>query len=342
MKPIVLASANGHHFRNGGNETCVERTFRLMTEGADVLDAVVAGVTIVELDPDETSVGLGSLPNADGVLELDACCVHGPRRRAGAVAALQGVATAAAVARRVLLDTPHHLLAGDGAQQFARACGFELRDLTTPRSRALWQEWKRRVDGRLASSPAAPQPAIRVRVGYEVGLELSREGLIDPNHLWGTIHCSAVGPQGDVCGVTTTSGLAWKMAGRVGDSPILGAGLYVRQDVGAAGSTGRGEANLYSLSSFAVVNAMRHGATPLDAGMSALREIQAATVDPELLNARGLPNFNVKLYVVNMAGECAGVAFYGGDAVQFAVCTEHGAELRRCEALIEEGQEFVD
>ena len=342
MIPIVIASANGHQYRNGGNDTCVELAFRLMTEGADVLDAVVAGVTIVELDPDETSVGVGGLPNADGVLELDACCVHGPRRRAGGVAALQGVATAAAVARRVLLDTPHHLLAGAGAQQFARACGFEIRDLATPNSRALWDEWKRRVDARLAAHPAAEQAANRWRVGYEIGLELTREGRIDPNHLWGTASCSAVGPRGEICGVTTTSGLAWKIPGRVGDSPILGAGLYVRQDVGAAGSTGRGEATLYNLSSFACVTAMRHGSSPKDAGIAALREIQAATVEPDLLNTRGLPNFNVKLYVVNAVGECAGVALYGGDAVLFAVCTEHGAELRRCEALIDEREQFID
>ncbi len=342
MKPIVIASANGHQFRNGGTETCVERAFRLMTEGTDVLDAVVEGVTIVELDPGETSVGVGSLPNADGVLELDASCMHGPRRRAGGVAALQGIATAAAVARRVLLDTPHHLLAGDGALAFARSCGFETQELMTPSSRALWLEWKRRSDARLAALPADAPSASRMRVGYDVGLELSREGLIDPNHLWGTINCSAVGPRGDICGATTTSGLAWKLPGRVGDSPILGAGLYVRQDVGAAGSTGRGEANLYSLSSFAVVSAMRQGMSPKDAGMAALREIQAAAIEPELLNSRGLPNFNVKLYVVNAAGECAGVALYGGDTVLFAVCTENGAELLRSEALIDEGQEFVD
>ena len=342
IKPVVIASANGHQYRNGGTETCVERAFRLMTEGRDVLDALVEGVTIVELDPDETSVGLGSLPNADGVIELDACCMNGPRRRAGGVAALQQVATAAAVAHRVLLDTPHHLLAGDGALQFARASGFEVRDLMTPKSRAVWTEWKRRVDARLAARPAAERDRHRWRDGYDVGLELSRDGLVNANHLWGTISCSAVGPRGEICGVTTTSGLAWKIPGRVGDSPILGAGLYVRQDVGAAGSTGRGEANLYSLSSFAIVNALRHGSAPKDAGMAALREIQAATVEPGLLNTRGLPNFNVKLYVVNAAGECAGVALYGGDAVQFAVCTEHGGELRRCEALIDEVDEFID
>jgi N4-(beta-N-acetylglucosaminyl)-L-asparaginase len=341
MIPIVVASANGHQFRNGGSETCVERAFRLVTEGADVLDAVVEGVTIVELDPGETSVGLGSLPNADGVLELDACCMHGPRRRAGGVAAMQGIATAAAVARRVLFETPHHLLAGDGALQFARACGFEPQDLSTPRSRALWEEWKRRVAARL-DAQSGNSATDRMNVGYAVGLDMSREGLIDANHLWGTITCSGVGPRGDICGVTTTSGLAWKIPGRVGDSPILGAGLYVRQDVGAAGSTGRGEANLYSLSSFAIVDAMRRGLSPKDAGMAALREIRAATVDSSLLNARGLPAFNVKLYAVNAKGECAGVALYGGDDVLFAVCTENGGELRCCEALIDEGHEFVD
>jgi len=341
MKPIVIASANGHQFRNGGSETCVERAFRLITEGADVLDAVVEGVTIVELDPAETSVGLGSLPNADGVLELDACCMHGPRRRAGGVAALQDVATAAAVARRVLLDTPHHLLAGTGALEFARSCGFEPRDLITPHARALWLEWKRRVDARLAGELAGKLPN-RMRVGYEVGLELTREGLMEANHLWGTINCSAVGPRGDICAATTTSGLAWKIPGRVGDSPILGAGLYVRQDVGAAGSTGRGEANLYSLSSFAVVSGLRQGLWPKDAGMAALREIRDATVDPDLLNSHGLPNFNVKLYIVDASSRCAGVALYGGEAVLYSVCTENGPELRRCEALIDEVEEFVD
>src|SRR5262245_18318558 len=341
MIPIVVASANGHQFRNGGSETCVERAFRLMTEGADALDAVVEGVTIVELDPGETSVGVGSLPNADGVLELDACCMHGPLRRAGGVAAMQGIATAAAVARRVLFDTPHHLLAGDGALQFARARGFEAQDLSTPRSRALWEEWKRRVTTRLGAQPEH-SATDRMNIGYATGLDMSREGLIDANHLRGTITCSGVGPQGDICGVTTISGLAWKIPGRVGDSPILGAGLYVRQDVGAAGSTGRGEANLYSLSSFAIVDAMRRGLSPTDAGMAALREIRAATVDASLRNARGLPAFNVKLYALNAKGECAGVALYGGDDVLYAVCTEKGAELRRCEALIDEGHEFVD
>jgi N4-(beta-N-acetylglucosaminyl)-L-asparaginase len=340
MRPIVVASANGHQYRNGGTETCVERAFRLLTEGADVLDAVVDGVTIVELDPEETSVGVGGLPNANGVVELDASCMHGPRRRAGAVAALRGVAEAAAVARRVMTDTPHHLIAGEGALDFARACGFAERDLLSANSRSLWQEWKRRLDARLADRRV--DAATRTRVGYEIGLEIAREGLIDANHLWGTITCSGVGPRGDICGVTTTSGLAWKIPGRIGDSPILGAGLYVRQGVGAAGSTGRGEATLYSLSSFSIVKAMGDGMAPTDAAMAALRDIQKSTVDRSLLNARGLPNFNVKLYAVNAAGVAAGVALYGGDDVRYAVCTEHGGELRTCEALLDEGREFID
>ena len=177
MKPIVIASANGQQFRNGGTDTCVERAFRLMTHDVDVLDAIVEGVTIVELDPGETSVGLGSLPNADGILELDACCMHGPRRRAGGIAALQGVATAAAVAHRVLLDTPHHLLAGDGALQFARACGFETRDLMTPKSHALWHEWTRRVDARLGDGAGDAPAGERMRIGYAVSLEMSNSVL---------------------------------------------------------------------------------------------------------------------------------------------------------------------
>jgi N4-(beta-N-acetylglucosaminyl)-L-asparaginase len=335
VRPAIVSSANGHQFTNGGVETCVEHAFRLMTDAKaprDPLDALVEGVTIVELDPGETSVGRGSLPNADGVVQLDACCMDGPSRRAGGVAALERVATAARVAYRVMRETPHHLLAGAGAQEFAFACGFREEDLLTPKARGLWIEWRRRLDARADSG----SDAATIRdAGYAIGLEMSHEGLVDANHLWGTINCNAVGPRGEICGVTTTSGLAWKMPGRVGDSPILGAGLYVRQDVGAAGSTGRGESTLYNLSSFTIVEALRRGAHPRDAGMDALRQIVDDTIDPHLLNERGAPNFNVKFYVVNAAGECAGVALYGGDAVQYAVCTENGAELRVCDALLE-------
>jgi N4-(beta-N-acetylglucosaminyl)-L-asparaginase len=307
---------------------------------SDPLDALVEGVTIVELDPGETSVGRGSLPNADGVIQLDASCMDGPSRRAGAVAALEGIATAARVACAVLRETPHHLLAGPGAQEFAAARGFAIEDLLTPKARGLWIEWRRRMDARPGA--ATETPAERMAAGYAIGLEMSRQSLIDANHLWGTINCNAVGPRGEICGVTTTSGLAWKIPGRVGDSPILGAGLYVRQGAGAAGATGRGESTLYNLSSFAIVEAMRRGAHPKDACVAALNQIVEDTVAPPLLNRRGLPSFNVKFYAVNAAGEFAGVALYGGEHVRYAVCTENGAELRRCEALIDEGGQFVD
>jgi N4-(beta-N-acetylglucosaminyl)-L-asparaginase len=147
-RPVVIASGNGFVFKNGGATTCVEEAFRRMTSGGeDVLDALVSGVAIVELDPEETSVGYGGLPNADGVIQLDSCCMHGPTKRAGGVAALEGVRTPAKVAKAVLDQTDHHLIVGAGAQTFARNLGFPIEpDLNTPKSRGLWLEWKRRVD----------------------------------------------------------------------------------------------------------------------------------------------------------------------------------------------------
>jgi N4-(beta-N-acetylglucosaminyl)-L-asparaginase len=160
------------------------------------------------------------------------------------------------------------------------------------------------------------------------------EGLIDRDHFYGTINCNGLSPRGELAGVTTTSGLAWKIPGRVGDSPLLGAGLYVDGDVGAAGSTGRGEANVYGLCSFLIVENMRRGTAPKDAGMDALRRIKAATIERRLLNGRGEPNFNVTFYVVNAKGEYAGVALYGGATATYAVCTENGAESRPIEPLL--------
>ncbi len=309
----------------------MELAFRLMTDARaprDPLEALVEGVAIVELDAGETSVGRGSLPNAEGVVQLDASCMDGPRRRAGGVAALEGIATAARVALRVMRETPHHLLAGQGAQDFALACGFAIEDLLTPKARGLWIEWRRRMDAR------APVPAReRLEAGYAVGLEMSRENLIDPNHLWGTIHCNAVGPRGEICGVTATSGLAWKLPGRVGDSPILGAGLYVDGAVGAAGSTGRGEANLYNLCSFLIVEEMRNGKHPKDAGMEALRRIKANTIEKRLLNSKGNPNFGINFYILNARGEFAGMTMYPG--ASFAICNEGGPQTLLCDALLQ-------
>lgn len=332
VKPVVVASANGLTMKNGGKLSCVETAFERITRGDDVLDALIAGVNIVELDPEDTSVGFGGLPNADGIVQLDACCMHGPKKQAGGVAALEGVRTPSLVARAVMDHTDHHLLVGAGAQRFARNMGFEIEDdLNTDRSRELWLEWKRRIDPGHYLDPEK-----RFEAGRKAALDMLREGLIDREGYYGTINCNGVGPTGDVCGVTTTSGLAWKIPGRVGDSPILGAGLYVDGDVGAAGSTGRGEANLFGLCSFLIVEEMRRGRHPKDAGMEALRRIRANTIEPRLLNERGLPNFNVNFYVLDRMGRYAGVTLYApDDDAVYSVCTENGALHENFEALLE-------
>ena len=329
VKPVVISSDNGHQFKNGGGRTCVETAFALMTGGTDVLDALIAGVNIVELDPLDTSVGYGGLPNADGVVQLDACCMHGPRRRAGGVACLEGVRTPSLVAQKVMDQTDHHLLVGRDAQAFARNLGFTIEaDLNTERSRAAWLEWKRRSDPLHYLDPIKREAALR-----EVDRQMIAEGWIDRTHAYGTINCNGINAAGEICGVTTTSGLAWKIPGRVGDSPILGAGLYVDGAVGAAGSTGRGEANLFNLSSYLIVEEIRRGRNPKDAGMEALRRIQSNTVEKRLLNARGLPNFGISFYMLNAKGEHAGVTLYGRN-LKYAVCTDNGAEHVTCDALL--------
>ncbi len=329
--PVVIASANGHRYKNGGDNTGVEIAFEKMMAGDDVLDAVIAAVNLNELDPEDSSVGYGGLPNADGVVQLDSCCMHGPRRQAGGVACLEGVRTPSLVARAVMAEPDHHRLVGDDAQIFARNLGFEIEDdLNTDHSRKRWLEWKRRSDPR-----HYPDPKERAAAGREVARQMIAEGKIDPEHYWGTINCDAVNAAGEVCGVTTTSGLAWKIPGRVGDSPILGAGLYVDGEVGAVGSTGRGEANLFNLTSYLICENLRRGMSPKDAGMEGLRRIQANTVEERLLNSRGLPNFGISFYVLDRSGRHAGVSMYTSLKSRYAVCTDNGAALMPLEPLLD-------
>lgn len=330
VRPVVIADDSGIRYKNGGPMSCVEQAFAMITEGADVLDALMAGVNIVELDPEESGVGYGGRPNADGVVQLDACCMHGPKRRAGGVAALEGVRTPSLVAKAVMDYTDHHLLVGHGAQTFARHVGFEIEaDLNTDKSREAWLEWKRRMDPQHYLDPKR-----RSQVGYDVGMRMVEEGVIDEHTFWGTVNCDGISPKGEICGVTTTSGLAFKIPGRTGDSPILGAGLYVDGDVGAAGSTGRGEANLYNLTSYLIVENLRRGVDPKDAGMEGLKRIKANTVEERLLNSRGEPAFNIRFFVLNARGEYAGVAMYASGETTYAVCTENGAEARPLEPLL--------
>ena len=384
-RPVLVADVSSIRYRNGGPESAVERAFRGMTEGEDVLDACVAGVNIPEMDPEERGIGYGGLPNADGVVQLDSCLMHGPRRWAGGVAGLEGVKTPSLVAKAVAELTDHHLVVGEGAQEFARALGFEIHDdLNTAASRELWLEWRRRVDpghwldpeerlrntgrvredtdpdairrrrgpgsvpdagilhhGRTRGPVPHPDPARAARLrrfhdaSLAAGLSMVDDGLVDADSFWGTTSLEAVSPDGDLCGVTTTSGLSWKIPGRAGDSPILGAGQYVDNDVGAAGSTGRGEANLYNLSCFMIVEFMRQGMSPKDAGMAVLERVRANTVESRLLNSRGLPSFDLRFFILDKAGGHAGVAMYGAAESAYAVCDENGAREEPLEGLLE-------
>ncbi len=331
VKPVVVASGNGHRSRNSDGETCVEVAFRKMTAGDDVLDSLIAGVNIVELDPDDASVGYGGRPNADGVVQLDSCCMHGPKRQAGGVGALEGVRAPSLVAKAVMDHTDHHLLVGDGAQQFARNMGFKIEaDLNTDNSRRQYLEWKRRTDPGHYLNPEE-----RLEAGIQAGLDMVAEGIIPEEEYWGTINCDGINGQGEICGVTTTSGLSWKIPGRVGDSPILGAGLYVDGTYGAAGSTGRGEANLYNLTSYLIVENLRNGMSSKDAGMAGLKRIQENTVESRLLNDEGNPSFGINFYIIDAKGEYAGVSLYESERSRYAVCTENGAELAPLEGLLQ-------
>ena len=352
-RPLCIADVSSIRYTNGGPETAIERAFRGIAGGEDVLDAIVAGVNIPELDPEERGIGYGGLPNADGVVQLDSCLMHGPRKWAGGVAGIEGVRTPSLVAKAVAELTDHHLIAGRGATEFARALGLEIEDdLNTEESRGLWLEWRRRIDpdhwldpeerlkgtSRIGGRGDSEHEA-KLRRFYDAclaaGLAMVDEGLVDPSSFWGTTSLEAISADGDICGVTTTSGLSWKIPGRVGDSPILGAGQYVANEVGAAGSTGRGEANLFNCASFLIVELMRQGMTPKDAGMAALTRIKDNTVESRLLNERGLPNFDVRFFVLNKAGDYAGVAMYGSGESTFAVCDENGAREEPLEGLLD-------
>lgn len=342
-RPVVISASNGNYFKNGGKETCVELAFRRITEGADVLTALIEGVNILELDPTECYVGYGGLPNADGVVQLDSSCMHGPLKRAGAVASLEGVRTPSRVARMVLDLTDHHLLVGKGAQAFARNMGFAIEDdLNTDLSRKAWLEWKRKTDPSHYLDPDKRTDLYKTAVQ-----QLAREGWIPSSKMHGTINCDGINSKGELCGVTTTSGLPFKIPGRVGDSPILGAGLYVDNDVAAVGSTGRGEANLYNLCSYLIVENLRKGMHPKDAGMDALRRVRANTVEKRLRKDNGDPNFNINYYILNAQGVHAGVAMYAEDEeergyagqtdtqmAQYSYCDENGPRTVQVEGLL--------
>jgi N4-(beta-N-acetylglucosaminyl)-L-asparaginase len=343
--PISVASGNG--------VAAVNKAVQVMRGGGDTLDAVIAGVNIVELDPKDNSVGYGGLPNERGDVELDASVMHGPTRRAGAVASLRGVREPSKVARVVLERTDHILIVGQGARDFATAHGFEDVNLLTEESRIAWLRWKETLSpvDKWGPSPYPPAPASpagqkkltqteRARASYMLaesyakGDPRRREELL----AWadevarrpptGTINCLALDAANDISGVTTTSGLAWKIPGRVGDSPLIGCGLYVDNDTGAAGSTGRGEEVIYINGARSVVEFMRRGASPEQACLDALKLI-AARYGNDL---EKLKDIDVNFYALNKRGEFAGAAIWNGSR-------NSRGELRRRQFAAHDGRE---
>lgn len=301
--PLVVSSANGLK--------AIETAMRMLKEGKDPLDSVIAAVNIVEDDPNDHSVGLGGLPNEDGVVELDSSVMHGPTHKAGAVASLRNIKNPSCVARLVMQRTDHVLLVGEGALRFARAHGFKEENLLTEDSRKKWLKWKEslsRNDDWLEEEESPKGAGGKEAVPFT----------------WGTINCLGINEKGDIGGVTTTSGLSWKIPGRVGDSPIIGAGLYVDNEVGAAGSTGRGEANLQNCSSVLIVEQMRAGLSPAQACMETMRRIAQHT-EKRLRDEKGVPDFELNLYAISKYGTFGGATMRAG--VKMAVMDKDGARL---------------
>jgi N4-(beta-N-acetylglucosaminyl)-L-asparaginase len=334
--PVMVGSANAL--------AGMQLHYKQLVDGSDPLDAAIEVVKVVEADPNDTSVGLGGLPNEEGVVQLDAACMHGPSHHSGAVGCIENILHPSEVARLVMERTDHCLLVGEGAYRFARAHGFEHVELLTDASRKVWLEWKESMSDKDKWLPARPykatdKPAEKSgdkKTGMlfdslerrpnviEYVRRLEQQGY---DHAWGTVHCSALSVRGEIACTTTTSGLAFKIPGRCGDSPIVGAGLYCDQEAGSAGSTGRGEASILSNGSFAIVELMRQGATPRDAGFELLRRIvrqvqRMAKSQPELLGPDGKPAFNISFYALDLEGAFAGVTLKPGG--KFAVADPNG------------------
>src|SRR5262244_2646089 len=326
--PIAVGSANGRR--------AVARAVERMKAGADPLEAAIEGVNIIEDDPNDMSVGYGGIPNEEGVVQLDACVMHGPTAKAGAVAALEGVKNPSKLAKLIMETTDHVLLVGPGARRFADVNGFGHENLLTEKARKVWLYWKQNLsplDKWLEPEPDKLDPAVRDFI-REYGSDMFR----DPRS-HGTIHLSAVDGKGQLAGCTSTSGLFFKMPGRVGDSPIIGAGCFTDNAVGSAGSTGRGEANILIGGGHLVVGRMRAGRSPRDACLDALKRIVAITRDKRLLDKSGRPNFGIKFYAVNKRGEYASSSMWSdpknGKPAKFAVADGGGARLEECAFLYE-------
>ena len=327
-RPVAISSTNGLK--------AVDLAVKQMSAGADPLDAAIAGANLVEDDPADMTVGYGGVPNEDGVVQLDACVMHGPTGRAGAVAALEGVKNPTRVAKLVMETTDHVLLAGPGARRFATLNGFREENLLTEKARKVWLFWKQNLSAN--DKWLEPDPEHYPKEVKEFIDEFGWEDLRNPQG-GGTIHLSAVDGRGDLAGCTSTSGLFFKMPGRIGDSPIIGAGCFTDNEVGSAGSTGRGEANILVSGGHLTVEFMRQGKHPREACLMTLERIARTTREKRLRDANGRPNFHIAFYALNKAGQYGSAAMYAysstGKRRQFAVADAAGARKEDCAFLFE-------
>jgi len=313
LVPRAVAAQGGATVKPGGAAVLCSRgrdwgtkvngeAWKVLGARGSALDAVVAGARRCELDPEDTSVGYGGLPNEEGVVQLDCSIMSGRLRKCGAVGALERIKTPSEVARRVMERTDHVMLVGEGALRFARTHGFTEENLLTEKARLRWLKWKENLSTEDDWLPPAD------------GIYVDKDG-----RPMGTVNVLAVDASGDVAGVTSTSGLAYKLPGRLGDSPIIGAGLYVDNEVGAAGATGRGEEVIKTCGSFAVVEAMRRGLSPQDACIEALRNIIRWT--------RANPDFDVKFVALRRDGVAGCAAITGGSSRPFEASLQSRAGL---------------
>jgi N4-(beta-N-acetylglucosaminyl)-L-asparaginase len=313
-RPIIISAGNGFEY--------LDEAFVFLKNGGDTLDAALKVVKGPEDDPNEDSVGLGGLPNEEGVVELDSCCMHGPTRRAGSVGGVRNIKNVSLVAKAVMEHTGHVMLVGEGAERFAVAQGFPRENLLTEHSRKIWllwkethsdwwgpglssPDWKKRAGDFQRRIEHMEQAASEIGIGPEQRMVAIRKVLFPPT---GTIHCSALNEKGEISGTTTTSGLAWKLPGRCGDSPVIGAGCYTDQDVGSAGATGSGEENIKVAGAHTIVENMRHGMSPLDAGMDALKRI-VRNYNGDMERLRFI---DMTYYVLRKDGAYAGVSLWEG------------------------------